>query len=90
MPGVFPSDPTPNTTYLEEIESIVDTLWEQVCSCMMNQSFRRQRTDDLPFNHQGIASIIDLHQDILSPLICGEGTPDWMVRTSDAQARERK
>ena len=27
----------------------------------------------------GIATIIDLHQDVLARKICGEGLPDWMV-----------
>jgi len=26
----------------------------------------------------GIASLIDLHQDVLSPYLCGEGMPDWV------------
>ena len=30
----------------------------------------------------GIASILDLHQDVLSPQVCGEGLPDWMVNSS--------
>ena len=36
----------------------------------------------------GIYSILDLHQDILSPRICGEGLPDWMVNVSTIGARE--
>eukprot|EP00945_MAST-04E_sp_MAST-4E-sp1_P007820 g7820.t1 len=31
----------------------------------------------------GIYTIIDLHQDVLSPLVCGEGTPQWMLNMSD-------
>ena len=30
----------------------------------------------------GIATIIDLHQDVLGPQICGEGTPNWMLNVS--------
>jgi len=30
----------------------------------------------------GIASVIDLHQDVLGPVICGEGTPEWMWNVS--------
>ena len=29
-----------------------------------------------------IAVIIDLHQDVLSPVVCGEGAPAWMINTS--------
>ena len=25
----------------------------------------------------GVATIVDLHQDVLSPYTCGEGVPDW-------------
>ena len=31
----------------------------------------------------GLATIIDLHQDVLSPVFCGEGSPDWMVNASE-------
>jgi endoglycosylceramidase len=31
---------------------------------------------------RGIYSILDLHQDVLSHVICGEGSPDWMLNTS--------
>jgi endoglycosylceramidase len=34
----------------------------------------------------GIHSILDLHQDVLSPVICGEGTPSWMLNTSQLRA----
>ena len=27
----------------------------------------------------GIWTIIDLHQDVISPVVCGEGAPDWMI-----------
>ena len=27
----------------------------------------------------GVATIIDLHQDVLGPAVCGEGCPDWIV-----------
>ena len=30
----------------------------------------------------GISSILDLHQDVFSPKICGEGMPEWMVNVS--------
>lgn len=59
MPGVFPVSTSPNSTYLNEIVSVVDRLWAA-----------------------GIYSILDLHQDVLSPVICGEGTPPWMLNTS--------
>mmetsp|Transcript_44454 Transcript_44454/g.74166 ORF Transcript_44454/g.74166 Transcript_44454/m.74166 type:complete len:190 (+) Transcript_44454:854-1423(+) len=60
MPGVFPTpDAKPNSTYLSEVERIIDLLW-----------------------NAGIASVIDLHQDVLSPIICGEGTPQWMLNAS--------
>ena len=28
----------------------------------------------------GVATIVDLHQDVLSPYTCGEGVPDWAYR----------
>jgi len=31
----------------------------------------------------GIYTIIDLHQDVLSKRICGEGLPDWMMNVSE-------
>jgi len=34
----------------------------------------------------GIETIIDLHQDVLAPKICGEGTPDWMLNISTLKA----
>jgi endoglycosylceramidase len=30
-------------------------------------------------NTRGIATLVDAHQDVLSPKLCGEGLPDWMV-----------
>jgi endoglycosylceramidase len=60
MPGVFPTSRTSNTTYLDEVQKVIDFLWAA-----------------------GIYSILDLHQDVLSPVICGEGSPDWMLNTSD-------
>ena len=30
----------------------------------------------------GVAVIIDLHQDVLSPQLCGEGSPPWMLNVS--------
>jgi endoglycosylceramidase len=59
MPGVFPSNMTANSSYLDVIEGIIDTL-----------------------HAGGIDTIIDLHQDVLAPKVCGEGTPDWMLDTS--------
>jgi hypothetical protein len=31
---------------------------------------------------RNISTIVDLHQDILSPVLCGEGAPSWMVNVS--------
>ena len=33
---------------------------------------------------QGVYSILDLHQDVLSPRLCGEGAPLW-VNITNAQ-----
>jgi endoglycosylceramidase len=30
----------------------------------------------------GIYSVLDLHQDVLSSNLCGEGVPDWMINVS--------
>lgn len=65
MPGVFPEGPTVNTTYLDEIERIIDRLHDN-----------------------GIETIVDLHQDVLAPKVCGEGTPDWMLNVSALNAME--
>eukprot|EP00930_Biecheleria_cincta_P034386 TRINITY_DN23774_c0_g1_i1.p1 TRINITY_DN23774_c0_g1~~TRINITY_DN23774_c0_g1_i1.p1 ORF type:complete len:489 (+),score=85.84 TRINITY_DN23774_c0_g1_i1:60-1526(+) len=65
MPGMFPYGPTLNTTYLDKIEEIVDTL-----------------------HAANIETILDLHQDVLAPKICGEGTPDWMLNITDLHAME--
>jgi hypothetical protein len=35
---------------------------------------------------KGIMTIIDLHQDVLAPKLCGEGTPDWMLNVSTLNA----
>ena len=61
MNGVFdtPYKMTANSTYLDEIESVITALWKE-----------------------GIASIIDLHQDVLASVICGEGFPNWMFNMS--------
>jgi endoglycosylceramidase len=29
---------------------------------------------------RGVATLVDLHQDVLSPYFCGEGLPDWAVQ----------
>ncbi len=34
----------------------------------------------------GIWSILDLHQDVLSHVICGEGSPNWMLNASTLQS----
>merc|ERR1712048_1405913 len=34
-----------------------------------------------------IETIIDLHQDVLAPKVCGEGTPDWMLNVSALNAK---
>lgn len=34
----------------------------------------------------GIDTLIDLHQDVLSKKVCGEGTPDWMLNVSSLHA----
>jgi len=34
-----------------------------------------------------IETIIDLHQDVLAPKVCGEGTPDWMLNVSELNAK---
>ena len=31
---------------------------------------------------RNIRTIVDLHQDILSPVFCGEGAPSWMINVS--------
>jgi endoglycosylceramidase len=31
----------------------------------------------------GIYTILDLHQDVMSPKFCGEGFPDWAVMPSN-------
>ena len=36
----------------------------------------------------GIATILDMHQDVFSSNICGEGFPNWMVSLSDLQSME--
>jgi endoglycosylceramidase len=34
----------------------------------------------------GFDTILDLHQDVLAPKLCGEGTPDWMLNMSSLNA----
>jgi len=63
MPGMYPSGPVLNVTYLDEVEKIVDFLHDR-----------------------GLATILDLHQDVLAPKICGEGTPDWMLDVASLHA----
>lgn len=63
MPGMYPSGPELNKTYLSTIRKIVDRLHDN-----------------------GIGTILDLHQDVLAPKICGEGTPDWMLNVSALDA----
>lgn len=36
------------------------------------------------FAKYGIYTILDLHQDVLSPRICGEGAPMWVNATQEA------
>ena len=55
--GLEPVQGTYNHTYLDEIETIVDTLSEE-----------------------GIFTIIDMHQDLLSRRFCGNGIPDWAAK----------
>jgi len=33
----------------------------------------------------GIYTLLDMHQDVLSPLFCVEGMPDWMINTDGAE-----
>eukprot|EP00756_Hemistasia_phaeocysticola_P032713 Hpha_TRINITY_DN16425_c0_g3::TRINITY_DN16425_c0_g3_i4::g.159468::m.159468/K05991/E3.2.1.123; endoglycosylceramidase len=60
MPGLFPTNSTPDTGYLDTMEGIVGKLWKN-----------------------GIMTVIDLHQDVLNPKLCGEGTPAWMLNVSE-------
>ena len=34
----------------------------------------------------GIYTLLDMHQDVLSPKFCGEGVPDWAVDTGSKLA----
>eukprot|EP00658_Telonema_sp_P-2_P008066 TRINITY_DN1301_c0_g1_i5.p1 TRINITY_DN1301_c0_g1~~TRINITY_DN1301_c0_g1_i5.p1 ORF type:complete len:240 (-),score=58.56 TRINITY_DN1301_c0_g1_i5:106-825(-) len=36
----------------------------------------------------GFHTILDLHQDVLAPRICGEGLPNWMVNVSTLGAKD--
>ena len=42
-----------------------------------------KRVVDLLWAH-GVYSILDLHQDVLSPRLCGEGAPLWVNATPAA------
>ena len=66
--------------------------------CMMSGLFPSNSTPSMEYLRQiknisetlwrnnNIYTIIDLHQDVLAPKLCGEGTPDWMLNVSSLNA----
>ena len=66
--------------------------------CMMSGVFPSNSTPSMEYLRQiknisetlwrnnNIYTIIDLHQDVLAPKLCGEGTPDWMLNVSSLNA----
>ena len=66
-PAVMPAEGVVNTTYLDEVRSMIEMLHEF-----------------------GVETLVDLHQDVLSPYTCGEGMPDWAyLKALDAVGFDR-
>ena len=39
---------------------------------------------------RGVQTLVDLHQDVLSPFFCGEGLPDWAVQQGLAMVQRTR
>ncbi len=98
MNYVQKSPPYYPTIYKDDIEHLVNMGMNVVrLGCMLPGLFPTNSTpselylkqinniSQLLFQHN-IYTIIDLHQDVLAPKLCGEGTPDWMLNVSSLGA----
>ncbi len=98
MNYVQKSPPYYPTIYKDDIENLINSGMNVVrLGCMMPGLFPTNSTpseiylkqinniSQLLFQHN-IYTIIDLHQDVLAPKLCGEGTPDWMLNVSSLDA----
>ena len=95
---VTKSPPYYPTIYLSDITNLINMGMNVVrLGCMMPGLFPTNSTPSEMYLNQikniskilwehNIYTIIDLHQDVLAPKLCGEGTPDWMLNVSDLNA----
>ena len=92
---VTKSPPYYPTIYQSDITNLINMGMNVVrLGCMMPGLFPTNSTPSEMYLNQikniskilwehNIYTIIDLHQDVLAPKLCGEGTPDWMLNVSD-------